>query len=330
VAFAIRIEERYKGIRAPHKLKSAVSGCVRECAEAQSKDFGLIATEKGWNLFVCGNGGAKPRHADLLASDVDEETALSYLDRFIMFYIHTADRLTRTSVWLEKLEGGIEHLRDVVVNDSLGIAERLEADMQALVASYQCEWKAVVSDPVARAKFKVFAGDAEAVSPEPELVIERDQIRPKDWPTIELPRPPRRDAPRAWVRVARVSEFPEDGGKAIQHGSLEIAVFQFSSRGEWYAIQNRCPHRGDPVLARGLIGDEKGVPKVACPLHKKTFSLSDGRCLSGDAADVETFAVEVRDGFVHLELPELEPVPLVHPSRLVRRGAGVTSPPPGE
>ena len=108
VGFAIRVEMRYRGIRAPHKLKAAVSGCIRECAEAQSKDFGLIATEKGWNLYVCGNGGAQPRHADLLAADLDEETAHQYIDRFLMYYIQTADRLTRTSVWLEKMEGGID------------------------------------------------------------------------------------------------------------------------------------------------------------------------------------------------------------------------------
>ena len=110
VGFAIRVELRYRGLRSPHKLKGAVSGCVRECAEAQSKDFGLIATEKGYNLYVCGNGGARPRHADLLAADLDEDTALRYLDRFLMYYIRTADRLTRTSVWLENMKGGIEYL----------------------------------------------------------------------------------------------------------------------------------------------------------------------------------------------------------------------------
>jgi nitrite reductase (NADH) large subunit len=81
VGLAIEIENRYKGLRAPHKIKSAVSGCTRECAEAQSKDFGIIATDKGWNLYVCGNGGMKPQHAILLASDVDKETLIRYVDR---------------------------------------------------------------------------------------------------------------------------------------------------------------------------------------------------------------------------------------------------------
>ena len=138
VAFAVRVENRYKGIRAPHKIKSAVSGCVRECAEAQGKDFGLVATERGYNLYVGGNGGAKPRHADLLAADLDEETAIRYIDRFLMYYIMTADKLTRTAVWLDKMAGGVEHLREVIIDDKLGICDELESMMQFLVDSYRC------------------------------------------------------------------------------------------------------------------------------------------------------------------------------------------------
>ena len=200
VGFAIRVELRYRGIRAPHKLKAAVSGCIRECAEAQSKDFGLIATEKGWNLYVCGNGGAHPRHADLLAADLDEETALKYVDRFLMYYIQTADRLTRTSVWLEKMEGGIDSLRDVIVNDRLGIADELEQQLQSLVDSYECEWKAVVNDPEKRRFFQQFA-NTDLAEPGVEFVTERGQQRPADWPADFVPldqltRPARRDAGR--------------------------------------------------------------------------------------------------------------------------------------
>ncbi|HEY3236551.1 MAG TPA: nitrite reductase large subunit NirB, partial [Polyangiaceae bacterium] len=133
VAFAVRIENRYKGLRAPHKLKGAVSGCARECAEAQGKDFGIIATEKGYNLYVCGNGGMKPQHAVLLASDIDAETAIRYLDRFLMFYVKTADRLQRTAPWFNRLEGGIEYLRQVIIQDSLGICAELEAQMAHVV-----------------------------------------------------------------------------------------------------------------------------------------------------------------------------------------------------
>ena len=129
-SLAIEIENRYKGLRAPHKIKAAVSGCIRECAEAQSKDFGIIATEKGWNLYVCGNGGAKPQHAVLLAQDLDKETLIKYIDRFLMFYIKTADKLTRTSTWFNQLEGGIDYLCSVIIDDSLGLCEDLEKQIQ--------------------------------------------------------------------------------------------------------------------------------------------------------------------------------------------------------
>ena len=307
VGFAIRVEERYRGVRSPHKLKGGVSGCVRECAEAQSKDFGIIATEKGWNLYVCGNGGAKPRHADLLASDIDDETCIKYLDRFLMFYIRMADRLTRTSVWLEKLEGGIDHLRDVICSDSLGIGEELERDMQKLVDSYKCEWAEVVKDPERRAKFQHFANSPESDSTV-EFVEERTQKRPIDWPQLEAPTelPVRRKLPvvsRNWVPVVDAKAVPRDGGVAVKYGNVQLAVFNFASRNEWYATQNMCPHKRDMVLARGLIGDSSGKPKLACPLHKKTFSLETGACTSGEAYQIATFPVQISAGTVYVELP---------------------------
>ncbi|WP_281544294.1 nitrite reductase large subunit NirB [Grimontia sp. SpTr1] len=156
VGFAIDIENRYKGLRSPHKLKFAVSGCTRECAEAQSKDIGIIATENGWNLYVCGNGGMRPRHADLFASDLDSETLIKYIDRVLMFYIRTADRLQRTSVWLENLEGGLDYLRQVVIEDKLNIGEELEAEMAASLGNYQCEWKTTIESPEKLKRFKHF------------------------------------------------------------------------------------------------------------------------------------------------------------------------------
>ncbi|HYC86197.1 MAG TPA: nitrite reductase large subunit NirB, partial [Chryseosolibacter sp.] len=180
VSFAIFVENRYKGLRAPHKLKGAVSGCIRECAEAQSKDFGIIATEKGWNLYVCGNGGARPQHAKLLVADVDTETCIKYIDRFLMFYIRTADPLTRTATWLNKMEGGLTYLYDVIVNDSLGIGEELEREMAALIDNYHCEWKKVVETPDLRKKFKHFINDDEQ-DPTLEFVDMRGQKCPVDW-----------------------------------------------------------------------------------------------------------------------------------------------------
>ncbi len=181
VSYAIRIEERYRGLRAPHKLKSAVSGCIRECAEAQSKDFGIIATEKGWNLFVCGNGGSKPQHAILLATDLDDETCIKYIDRFLMFYINTADPLTRTAPWLNKMEGGIDYLRNVVVNDSLGMAEEWEAEMARHVASYLCEWKEAIETPEIRKQFNHFVNAPLEKDPSIQFDKLRDQKMAKEW-----------------------------------------------------------------------------------------------------------------------------------------------------
>jgi NAD(P)H-dependent nitrite reductase large subunit/NAD(P)H-dependent nitrite reductase small subunit len=275
-AMAIRLEERYKGIRAPHKIKSAVSGCIRECAEAQGKDFGLIATEKGWNIYVCGNGGSHPRHADILAKDVDEETAIRYIDRFIMFYIRTADRLTRTSVWLDKMEGGIERLREIIVDDALGIAADLERDLQYLVDTFECEWTGVLRSPERRAQFTRYAKTA-------------------------LPAPAADE--RSWVALAKVSEVPRDGGIAARYGKTEIAIFNFATRGEWFASQNLCPHKRQMVLARGILGDMASKPKVACPLHKNTFDLRSGACLNGDLPALTTFPVKVEGDDVLVYLP---------------------------
>ena len=174
---AINLELRYRGLRAPHKLKSAVSGCTRECAEAQSKDFGIIATERGWNLFVGGNGGIKPQHAVLLAEDLDDEMLVRLIDRYLMFYIRTAGRLERTAAWLNKLEGGIDHLRRVIIDDALGLCAELEAEMAAHVASYECEWKATLDNPQRLARFRTFV-NTEVPDPTIVHITERGQIRP--------------------------------------------------------------------------------------------------------------------------------------------------------
>ncbi|ANZ36193.1 nitrite reductase large subunit [Lentzea guizhouensis] len=178
VGLAIDLELRYRGLRSPHKLKSAVSGCARECAEARSKDFGIIATENGWNLYVGGNGGFTPRHADLLVSDVDTETLIRTIDRFLMFYIRTADRLQRTSVWLEGLDGGLDHLREVVVDDKLGICADLEAAMEAHVGSYADEWRGVLEDPEKLARFTSFVNAPGTPDPSISFRAERGQRVP--------------------------------------------------------------------------------------------------------------------------------------------------------
>jgi len=355
VRFAVRLEHRYKGIRAPHKLKSAVSGCVRECAEAQGKDFGLVATEKGYNLYVCGNGGATPRHAELLAADLDEETAIRYIDRFLMYYIMTADRLTRTAVWIEKLAGGLERLKEVIIHDTLGICAELEERMQHLVDSYTCEWAEVVRDAEKQKLFRQFVNTDET-EVGIEFISERGQHRPANWPseavsleqfrTLQPHSRPEADheqePPRTWVKVGTVSDFPRNSGATVKYGKVQIAVFNFAGRGEWYACQQMCPHKKAFVLSQGIIGETAGMPKIACPLHKKVFSLESGKCLSGDEYEIRLFPVKVEAEDVFLELPPTTildrllatelgcrmatspaPIPLVTPKR------NATTPPGG-
>ncbi|MER6612378.1 nitrite reductase large subunit NirB [Streptomyces xantholiticus] len=185
VRMAIDLELRYRGLRSPHKLKSAVSGCQRECAEAQSKDFGVIATANGWNLYVGGNGGATPRHADLLAQDLSDAELVRLIDRFLMFYIRTADRLERTSTWLERIEGGLEHVRDVVVNDSLGICAELESLMADHVAGYRDEWAETLNDPERLLRFVSFVNAPDVPDPTVKFVPERDQVKP-DLPLLSI------------------------------------------------------------------------------------------------------------------------------------------------
>lgn len=177
VGLAVELENRYKGLRAPHKIKFGVSGCTRECAEAQGKDVGVIATDKGWNLYVCGNGGMKPRHAELIASDLSKAELIKLIDRFLMFYVRTADRLQRTSTWRENLEGGLDYLKGVLIQDTLGIAAELETQMQSVVDTYQCEWKTAVSDAETRKRFRSFVNSDK---PDERVIFvkERGQIRP--------------------------------------------------------------------------------------------------------------------------------------------------------
>mmetsp|Transcript_7016 Transcript_7016/g.15447 ORF Transcript_7016/g.15447 Transcript_7016/m.15447 type:complete len:1100 (-) Transcript_7016:100-3399(-) len=317
-SFAIEVENRYKGVRSPHKMKSAVSGCIRECAEAQSKDFGMIATEHGYNLYVGGNGGVNPVHAQLLATDIDEATVLKYLDRYIMYYILTADRLERTAPWQAKLPSGkngggpIEHLKEVIIEDSLGICAELDSRMQYLVDTYHDEWAEVVKSPERRAKFKQFVNTDKVQTREEqiEFIEQRGQVRPTNWPADGQAqtnwKPEDTDifarSEKSWVAVGKTSDFDANVGSAILYGESQLAVFNNAQRGEWYCTQNMCPHKQAFVLSQGIIGDLEGISKVACPLHKKQFGLADGKQLDGDLSLI-TFPVKIIGDEVMVELP---------------------------
>jgi nitrite reductase (NADH) large subunit len=237
-----------------------------------------------------------------------------------MYYIMTADKLTRTAVWCEKLEGGLDHIRDVIIHDKLDIAAELDAMMARLVGAYQCEWAAVVRDPEKRRWFRQFANTDETESCI-EIVHERGQSRPADWPSefVSLEQfrmldgrswaDHERDEQspgRSWVTVGVVADFPRDGGATIKYGRSQVAVFNLASRGRWYATQNMCPHKKAFVLSRGILGDAAGEPKVACPLHKRTFSLESGASLQNEEYRIQTFPVRVEGDEVLVELPPAE------------------------
>ena len=178
VALAVLLELRYRGLRSPHKLKLGVSGCARECAEARGKDVGVIATDKGWNLYVGGNGGFTPRHAQLLAEDLSTEDLIQAIDRFLLYYIRTADRLQRTAPWVDEVEGGLDGVRAVVMQDSLGIAADLDAQMAQHVEEYEDEWRATLEDPEKLRRFASFVNAPEVPDPSLAYVPERGQARP--------------------------------------------------------------------------------------------------------------------------------------------------------
>jgi nitrite reductase (NADH) large subunit len=186
VGLAIALELRYRGLRSPHKIKGGVSGCARECAEARGKDFGVIATEKGWNLYVGGNGGANPAHARLLAGDLDTETLVRYLDRFLMYYVRTADRLQRTAAWMDSLDGGLDRVREVVVDDALGLGAELEAEMERHVGSYRDEWRATLEDEEKLSRFVSFVNAPGVPDPTISFTTERGQIQPADGAPVDL------------------------------------------------------------------------------------------------------------------------------------------------
>lgn len=270
---AVRLEHRYKGLRAPHKIKMAVSGCTRECAEAQSKDVGVIATDKGWNLYLCGNGGMKPRHADLFASDLDDETLLRTVDRFLMFYIRTADRLQRTSTWMDNLEGGIDYLRDVIVNDSLGIAHELEQEMARVVETYQCEWQTTLADPNRLALFRSH------VNPPANAEIKR------------------------WQEICDLDAIPEQAGIGAHLGDQQIALFRFDKR--VYALEDLEPGSAAHVLSRGILGDAGGEPIVISPLYKQRIRLRDGHQHDNGQPAVRAWPVKVEGGKVWVSSEEM-------------------------
>jgi NAD(P)H-dependent nitrite reductase large subunit/NAD(P)H-dependent nitrite reductase small subunit len=316
VKMAVTIENRYKGIRSPHKLKMAVSGCLRECAEAQGKDVGVIATKAGYNLYFGGNGGAKPVHAKLFATDLDETRLLKYIDRYLMFYISTAKHLERTAPWQAGLEGGIEFLQKVIIEDSLNICADLDEMMEQNKKNYHCEWKAVAYDEELQKKFQQFVNTKETHDSEQvEYINARGQRHPNTYSPPDITGPAlysKETAPSdwEWIFAGKVSEYPCNGGLAVKHGDNELAIFHMpkqSSELQWLATQNICPHRQARTISRGLVGElSSGAITVADPIYKMTFDLRTGNGIANPNLNLSTFQVKVDGDQVLVRVPPHE------------------------
>jgi NAD(P)H-dependent nitrite reductase large subunit/NAD(P)H-dependent nitrite reductase small subunit len=308
VGMGVRIENRYKGFRAPHKWKMGVSGCMRECAEAQGKDFGLVAANDGWSLYICGNAGTSPKHATLFLSGLNDDDCFKYLDRLLIYYTFTSGPLTRTSKWLENLEGGIEHLKGVIVDDKLGLCEELEARMASQVNTYECEWKRVVDTPELRKKYQQFVNKDEKKYGDIEWKKygKQDKIMVEDLPTVKGPAKitkDKADATWTWRDVGSAADYNKGGGAAAKVSNTELAVFHHVGTGKWYATQNSCPHKQLQVLSRGLLGMAGDTPKIACPIHKNGFNLETGKGITNADLNIATFDAKEENGRVKVYLP---------------------------
>lgn len=274
----------------------------------------MVATEKGFNVFVGGNGGAKPRHSELLARDVLPEEVIPLIDRYLIFYIRTADKLQRTARWIESLPGGMKYLREVIIDDELGICADMERQMEELVGSYFCEWTETIRDPERRKYFEQFANTSETVEMV-EMVNERSQQRPAYWPKES----PAEDfkghqwSSLSWQPIIRRDHFsdvkPQISSANVKRGNTQLAIFKI--KGAFYATQQMCPHKRAFVLSEGLVGDnDAGKYRVSCPYHKRNFDLNGeqaGRCSNDETANIATFLAEERgDGWVYLKLPPVE------------------------
>lgn len=320
VAFAVELENRYRSIRAPHKFKSAVSGCNRDCAEFHSKDFGVLATPKGWNVVVGGNGGAKPRHAFPLAENVTKHMAVKLIDRFLALYIRSADKLQRTARWIESLPGDINELKSIIIEDKLGICEELEKEMQELIGTFHCEWTLVVKDPERQKAFRQFVNTDEK-SNDIERIPDREQFRPEYWPEESGPLKfsvldIAQNAKWEWRPVCNESDVEPcttaTTSAVVKYGDVQIAIYHIPNKG-WYSSQQMCPHKRANVLADGLIGeDDSGKPYIACPLHKRQYTLDTniekegGFCKTDENYQIMTFEAKVENGKVMLRLPDTE------------------------
>ncbi|MBE7180029.1 MAG: nitrite reductase small subunit NirD, partial [Terriglobus roseus] len=233
----------------------------------------------------------------------------------LAFYIRTADKLQRTARWVENLPGGIKYLRDVILEDKLGLCAELEKQMEDLVGSYFCEWTEIIKDPERRKMFTQFGNTEENILDPVEKVMDRGQPRPAYWPKDSVTEDFRgtKWSNLSWQPIIEASRFKDTAtgdSQPVKRGDTQLAVFKV--RGKYYCTQQMCPHKRAFILADGLIGEDAASNKlwVSCPLHKRNYELAGadaGRCGNDDAVNIATFPVEARDdGWVYVKLPPVD------------------------
>lgn len=237
------------------------------------------------------------------------EEVIPLLDRYLIFYIRTADRLQRTARWIENLPGGIDYLRDVVVDDKLGLCADMEKQMQELVDGYFCEWTEILKDPTRQKLFQQFNNTAETVETV-EVIVEREQQRPTYWSTESATKhvTGHQWSDLAWQPLIEATHFDNFSSAQVKRGDTMLAIFKV--KGKYYATQQMCPHKRAFVLSDGLVGEADGQYWVSCPFHKRNFDLNGseaGRCSNDEAMNIATFPAEEKaDGWVYLKLPPVE------------------------
>jgi nitrite reductase (NAD(P)H) len=262
-----------------------------------------------------------------------------------MFYIRTADKLQRTARWLEALPGGIKYLREVILEDKLGINASLEAQMQELVDSYFDEWAEAINNPSIAAKFRQFANTTETVD-NMEVEQDRGQERPVYWakePAKEDFKSLReRWSSTAWQPLLEATYFdgadnlPNGISASVKRGDTQLAIWRI--RGRYYATQQMCPHKRAFVLSDGLIGEDTtegdnckpgSAPWVSCPYHKRNYDLAKGDCKNDSELSIATFDVEERpDGMVYVKLPPVDELDAALGTKkwMVRKGEAGSGP----
>ena len=239
----IKLERATWGSWHPHKVKLAVSGCPRNCAEATIKDLGVVCVDSGYELHVGGNGGIKIRATDFLCKVATEEEVIEYCCAYLQLYREEARYLERTAPWIERV--GLSHVRERIVDDA--------KERKALYARFLESQKYSQTDPwaerAAGKQAEEFASLTVASAAGARVV--------------------------SWIDLGALTAFPERGARCVRIGGTTIAVFR-TSTGDVFALRDQCPHRGGPLSQGHRARHARDVPAARLG-HRSLDGQRDGR-----------------------------------------------------